>query len=91
MKAIYKYPLEITDFQQITLPGDAEILSVIAQDDRPVLYALVDTEDKTGRPIDIHIFGTGKPKEAIDDLDFMATVSTCDGQLIWHVFLGRNK
>lgn len=43
-KTIYKYPLDVTDVQEIKLPVGAEILTVQAQNGTLCLWALVDPQ-----------------------------------------------
>lgn len=47
MKTIYKYPLQVTDIQKILMPVYAQILSVQAQNNQLVLWAVVETEAPT--------------------------------------------
>ena len=92
MKTIWKYPLEIEDQQEITVPYGAKILSVIEQNNQPVLYALVNSESaRLMDMISILIRGTGHPIEERDLLghDFVGTISTYDGRLIWHIFVEK--
>ena len=58
MTKIYKYPLEITDVQEIAMPENAEILYVEIQYDKPCLWARIDpTQTNVSRKI--YIYGTG--------------------------------
>lgn len=85
---IFKYPLEITDEQEVTLPYNSKILSCQMQNELLQLCALVDeTTDVFVEKI-IRIIGTGNP---IDDYDptnfkFISTVQDTHG-LVWHIFL----
>lgn len=85
MKTIYKYPLEITDFQGLQIPKGSEILSAKCQNNSLVLYAGVSAEEKELR--EIQIIGTGNP--VYSDLKtkrrFIDTVIMPNG-LVWHVF-----
>jgi hypothetical protein len=53
-KTIWKFPLTITDFQEIEMPSTAEILCVQLQDGKPCIWALVYPEAKK----DIRTFAT---------------------------------
>ena len=44
MKAVYKYPLKIDDYQQVILPVGAETLCVKVQNGNVCLWALIDKE-----------------------------------------------
>ena len=43
MKAIYKYPIQITDYQSIETYEDYFILSVKIQNGKPFIWVVVDT------------------------------------------------
>ena len=84
MKTIYKYPLSITDVQTIWMPSGAKILSVQEQRDTLCLWAAVD-RDNIEAPRTILIVGTGNPMPYTCN-DFIGTVQTNGGALVWHVF-----
>lgn len=83
MKTIYKYPLMLHD-ESIDMPVGAEILSLQAQIGRPVIWALVDTE----QPLHKRRFRTYGTGNAIHDPDgrYIDTFQTHDGVMVWHVF-----
>ena len=69
-KVIYKYKLEITDYQKIYLPIGSKILSVANQRESLCLWALVDPDGNFGEHLHhIEIIGTGNPIP-----------------IVWHVF-----
>lgn len=88
---IFKYPLEITDFQTVKMPFSAEILSVKEQNGTLCLWALVDPDIGFEMDYKIHIIGTGAPidsavvKSFYGGLYFIDTVVMSYG-LVWHVF-----
>ena len=84
---IWKYPLELTDGQQVMMPAGAEILSVAEQNGRLCLWALVDPAEtlRLGRLIEIH--GTGNLSiNTLRTRKFIGTCVTSGGALVWHVF-----
>ena len=84
MSTIWKYPLEITDRQALSLPVGADILSVGNQNGTLMLWALVDPNNGVSAR-KIHIFGTGHQIGAYPGkLRFIGTAFT--GSLVWHVF-----
>lgn len=93
MKKIYKYPLELTDFQEVDMPEGAEILSVQTQyapfgsplKEHLCMWAMVDT-DKPVQTRRIRIFGTGNPMTYEHELKFIDTVQMSNHALVWHVF-----
>jgi len=89
MKTIYKYPLQVTDDQDLFLPKGAVILSVIVQQNVLVLYAGVDNSEKIEERRKIKIFGTGNPVYYEQGkLRFIASVQ--QGVFVWHVFENIN-
>jgi len=86
MRAIWKYPLEITDHQVLALPQPAQVLSVQFQGGQLCLWALVspDHEITPENGTVVHIVGTGHPVEDEARLTFIDTVQM--GPLVWHIF-----
>lgn len=84
MKTIWKFPLELTDAQQVAIPSGAQLLTAQIQGQSLQLWALVDP----AQPKHVHtirIIGTGHPIE--EDLGkYVATFQLRDGELIFHVF-----
>jgi hypothetical protein len=87
-KRIYKYTLETTDKQVISLPTGAEILTVQAQNDEPQLWALVDPNEKYTEERYIEIYGTGHPVYCDMGVErrYLAAYQLSDGALVFHVF-----
>lgn len=84
MRTIWKYELEITDFQTLQIPGGAELLCVQVQFGKPCLWALVEPHfDKTPRTIAIR--GTGHPFE-IPMPVYVDTFQMNGGMLVFHAF-----
>lgn len=87
MKTIYKYPLTREGPQTISIPEGAEFLSVIEQNNLPVVYFLVDPNQEDW-PVTFQLLGTGQPIP--EDLPkyflYLGTVSISDGKLIWHIY-----
>lgn len=84
MSTIWKYPLEITDRQTLTMPAGAHLLTVQHQHGHLTLWAEVDPaaepEDRT-----IAIVGTGNPMPS-GTTAYLATAQAWVGHLVWHVF-----
>ena len=97
MRTIWKFPLEITDVQRISMPVDADVISVVNQNNQIVLYAIVDdTAPRENR--EVRIFGTGNeftlPEswKITQEYKFIGTVTTSMddlpfGDFVWHVFV----
>lgn len=84
---IWKYPIEVTDQQNVKMPNGAKILTVQMQGDKPFLWALVD-ETLPKFQFEVHaiaIYGTGNP---IPDQpgDYIATFQMMGGGLVFHAF-----
>ena len=84
MQTIHKYPIEITDIQEIQMPQGAEIIHAgLDPQGNPCVWARVEAENFAA-PVRIVVAGTGLPlsREAGGHL-----MSFKDGAFIWHVFL----
>ena len=95
MRIVYKYPLKVEDYQVVTMPKGAQILTVQTQREEPCIWALVDTEnDPEERYFRIaeekryfRIAGTGHPIRLKDKLlRYVGTFQLIGGDLIFHVF-----
>jgi hypothetical protein len=86
MKTIWKFPLEITDWQIVQMPRDPGHLTVQMQNGQLCLWSIVDTDNSiTGHPV--IIVGTGNPfPEEAEGLPYIGSVQN-DG-FVWHVFAG---
>ena len=87
MQTIWKYPLEVTDEQDLKMPRGARLLHVGCQDGyQPVLWALVElSASLVARRI--LIFGTGYPIPDRGAVIEPAYVGTSVGTpFVWHVF-----
>ena len=84
LKTIYKYPLTITDRQDVEMPTGSRLLSVGEQEGQLILWVAVDTNKPTISRC-IVIVGTGNPAKNIVDSPFIGTVQMSNG-LVWHVF-----
>lgn len=88
-KRVWKYQLSITDWQALYMPIGAVILSVQEQFGDICLWAMVDSEEEIYENRIIIIVGTGNPAEHVDPINYIGTVQTHDGSLVWHVFENR--
>jgi hypothetical protein len=86
---IYKYPLRIADEQYIPIADTSRILAVQVQQGELVLWAIIDidTMDDGGRTL-ILCRGTGHDFTG-DEREYIGTVQTHDGALVWHFFKGQ--
>jgi len=85
---VYKYLLDLVDYQAVPLPAGAEILSVAEQLSGLVMWAKVDPARPTV-PRDIIIKGTGHPITNDELGRFIGTALMYGGTLVWHVFEAR--
>lgn len=87
-QTIWKYPLELTDEQKISMPSRSTFLCTQMQGDTVTLWAQADPNSQTiSRKI--FIVGTGNPVPASADL-YIGTVQL-RGQyegLVFHVYAG---
>ena len=83
-KTTWKYPLEITDEQNLMMPEGAEILTAQIQGGTLCLWALVNPAAPKQRRT-IEILGTGNPAPDVER-KYISTAQMAGGSLIWHVF-----
>ena len=85
MTTIWKYELEITDRQDIKMPGEAKILSAgLDPSGVPCVWAMVQP-GAIERRFSVHIVGTGNPAENAVGERFVG--SFVQGPFVWHVFV----
>jgi hypothetical protein len=85
---ILKYPLEVTDEQEVTIPHPATVLSVQLQGDQICLWALTDPEGAPVKRI-IRFFGTGHTIPSDEDFSYLGTVQ--EPPFVWHVLAKITK
>lgn len=83
---IYKYPIEVTDFQKVKLPLNAKILTAQTQNGFLCLWAQVEEKNTTIEERSIEIFGTGHPMTDTLNRKYISTVQMKGGSLVFHVF-----
>lgn len=86
---IWKFPLDASDYQSVTVPKGATFLSARYQHGQICLWALVDDTEPQEESRDIFIVGTGHPVPALAAAVFIDTVLVMDGAIVFHVFEDR--
>lgn len=89
MKTIYKYPIEVTDEQTLTLPKDAQILAFQMQGSTPCIWAMIDTKEKRTEQITVRVHGTGHPIADSERLTYLGTFQMHGGHLVFHAFYSK--
>jgi hypothetical protein len=85
MKTIYKYPIQITDEQEIQVHGEADVLHAgLDPQGTPCIWAMVDPSQPTA-PLSVLVVGTGNPMPYVP---YRHLSSFVQGPFVWHVFLG---
>lgn len=82
-KVIWKFPFPVTDSVRISMPNNAEILTVQTQSNQPCIWALVNAEYKK-EDIYFQVIGTGHPIES-DPGKYIGTFQLDNG-LVFHLF-----
>lgn len=84
---IFRYPIEITDLQDIEMPAGAEILCVKSKRGVPCIWAKV-LDGSPYKTRHIRIIGTGKPMVFTEgrQLHYLGTVFTHNESLVWHIY-----
>lgn len=85
MTKIFKYPLAILGLQTVHIQEGFLATSLLVQNDFPVLYAMVDTEDKYV-DAEVRTFGTGEAIPEDYDGNFVGTYQLSNG-FVGHVFI----
>lgn len=88
MYSVWKYTLQAVEHQEIHIPYEAKILSVQAQHNEIVLYALVRTGEPLKERLEVAVYGTGHdiPSAIAEKYTFLGTVPLANGNLMFHVF-----
>ena len=91
MNTIWKYPLNLTDTQEVDMPKGAHILTVQRQGlgaEDIVMWAIVNTEAPR-ELVMIEAFGTGHPIEN-GERSYIGTLQFGLGTLVFHFFKKEN-
>jgi hypothetical protein len=86
IKTVWKFPLEINDEQDVTMPANSHILCVQVQGVTPCLWALCSPEmpEETRK---ILITGTGHEREDLAGfVPYIGSFQLAGGALVFHVF-----
>ena len=81
-KTIWKF--ELPPDGLISMPLGAQVLDVQIQDDRPVMWALVDPDARCS-VIRLALYGTGQTVPNRPG-NYLGTFQQHGGALVWHVF-----
>lgn len=82
---IWKWTLDVTDRQSLSIPVGAKLLTVQTQGNAPQLWALVDEEAPAVRRTFV-TYGTGHPMPDADYGTYVGTYQIHNGELVFHVF-----
>lgn len=84
---IYKFPLEVVDFQEVQMPQDSEILCVQTQNNKPCIWAKVDVE-KVDVVKKLCIYGTGQKVNYLEQKEsrYIGTFQLMNGDFVMHLF-----
>lgn len=84
-KTIWKFPVQVTDEQQVSMPFSAKIRYVAAQGDIACLWAEVDSSSPKMRERTIRIYGTGHPMPE-DPGAYIGSFMLQGGALVFHAY-----
>jgi len=87
--SIWKFPLKTTDYQEVSMPKGAQILSIQVQNEVPCIWAVVD--DNADKEVRIfEIYGTGNGYSDLKwfgkEHSFIGTYQLYNGDLVFHCF-----
>ena len=82
---IWKYVINIIDYQEIYPPSGSKILTVQVQNGKCCLWILVDKTITTTSKRRLFIYGTGSPMPTDPGL-YLGTFQLNKGELVFHLF-----
>lgn len=84
---IYKYPV-VPGLFEVELSRNSRVLSVGVQNDKPMMWVLVDTLDKRIEKRKFIVIGTGHETDELRDcrFGFVGTFQLDGGALVFHLF-----
>jgi len=84
-KTIYKFPIEVKNDFQLTLPKNSQILHVGMQGENLRMWVLIDKDEKEAEVRHFCLFGTGHDF-ALLDYKYIGTFQLYTGSLVFHLF-----
>ncbi len=87
MQTIWKFGLSVTDYQEVAMPIDAEILCVQVQNGVPCIWAKVHSDNPRGNRR-FAVYGTGYELVAPRGMQksYLGTIQLHEGALVFHVY-----
>ena len=92
MRKVFKYNIELTDFQKIKLPRLAgadcfkdQFLKLDLQNGRPCIWCLVDDDEEEYEVI-IRTVGTGEEMTLLSKDNYLDSYMLRNGELVFHIF-----
>ena len=84
MQTIWKFPVSVDDYFEVTMPIGSKVLSVQTQRGLPAMWAAVDSEaDVETRGFCLR--GTGHPLDSTESR-FIGSFQLYGGNLVYHLF-----
>ena len=88
MHKIFKYAIELTDYVEIKMPINAQILKIDVQFGTVNMWALVNPNNNMEYRY-FRIIGTGHPIYDISNLSYIDTLKMKNDNLVFHFFEER--
>jgi hypothetical protein len=85
-RTVWKFSLPLADEIELVMPSGADILHFDMQFNRPVIWALVDPENKEVVTRKFRFAGTGHKIETANELRYIGSCMIQDGALVFHLF-----
>ena len=86
-RIIHKYPLRLTEKQNVVIPLHSRLITVKSINEQLYLYAMIDPEQTRTDNIEVLIYGTGHVFDSILSFNHLETV--VQNGFVWHVFRGE--
>ena len=84
---IRKYPLQVVEDQDISLPVGAKPLVVQVQNGEPCMWVIVDQWEDRKKKVRVSTVSTGVELFYYDGLRHIGTYQLVDGAFVGHVFV----
>lgn len=90
MSHVFKYPLKVTDEQEVVMPEGAAVLCVQIQRGIPCIWAEVDPQARKIKRTFV-TYGTGHSIPKDGEKHYVGTYQSGNGDLVFHVFTDQKE
>ena len=88
-RIIYKYPLRLTEKQNVLIPLHSKLITVKSINEQLYLYAMIDPEQTRTGNVEILIYDTGHELDSMLSFNHLETV--VENGFVRHIFVGGEE